>query len=103
VSPRPSTSRAVSRARVGPVLDASDRGRAVLEAIRRSNPSVQVIDRGAYARVLVPGSCRVTRGAIEGVLGRPFVLPTDLEAVMPAFKGFLRMDHDSIEWGCERV
>lgn len=83
---------------VGPVLEASAEGRAVLAAIRRSNSSVEVIDRGAYARVLVPERCVVTRRAIEEALGRPFRFPTDLEAVMPAFKGFLRMDDDRVEW-----
>lgn len=86
---------------VGPVLDASEGGRAVLAAIRQSNGSVEVVDRGAYARVLVPMRCIVTRRAIEDALGRPFSFPADLEAVMPAFKGFLRMDDDRVEWRCE--
>jgi toluene monooxygenase system ferredoxin subunit len=87
---------------VGPVLEASESGRAVLAAIRELNERVEVVDRGAYLRVLVPGCCVVTRRAVEQALGRAFHLPTDLEAVMPAFKGFLVMDDDRVEWRCER-
>jgi hypothetical protein len=89
--------------RVGPVLDTSREGRAVLAAICRSNAQVEVIERGAYSRVLVPGCCVVTRRAIEDALGSAFVFPADLEAVMPAFKGFLRLDPERVEWRCERV
>jgi toluene monooxygenase system ferredoxin subunit len=88
---------------VGPVLEASESGRAVLAAIRELNEQVEVVDRGAYLRVLVPGRCLVTRRAIEQALGRAFHLPTDLEALMPAFKGFLQMDDERVEWRCERV
>lgn len=88
---------------VGPVLEASESGRAVVAAIRELNEQVEVVDRGAYLRVLVPGRCVVTRRAIEQALGREFHLPTDLEALMPAFKGFLQMDDERIEWRCERV
>jgi toluene monooxygenase system protein D len=89
-------------ARVGPVLEASEPGRAVLAAIRQLNEQVDVVDRGAYLRVLVRGRCVVTREAIEHALGRPFRLPTDLEPLMIAFKGFLRMDEEQVEWKCER-
>ena len=89
--------------RVGPVLDTSRAGLAVLAAIRGSNGQVEVIERGAYSRVLVPGSCVVTRRAIEDVLGRAFVFPGDLEAVMPAFKGFIRLESDRVEWRYERI
>lgn len=75
----------------------------MLAAIRTSNHGVEVIDRGAYARVLVPVRCVVTRGAIEEVLGRAFRFPGDLEAVMPAFKGFLRISEQRVEWRCERL
>jgi toluene monooxygenase system ferredoxin subunit len=91
------------RRHVGPVLEASESGRAVVAAIRELNDPVEVIDRGAYLRVLVPDRCLVTRRAIEQALGRAFHLPTDLEALMPAFKGFLHMDEERVEWRCERV
>jgi toluene monooxygenase system protein D len=83
---------------VGPVLEASDSGRAVVAAIRRLNADVTVVDRGGYLRVLVPERCIVTRQAIELVLGQKFELPLDLEPLMPAFKGRITMDHERVEW-----
>jgi hypothetical protein len=52
-------------------------------------------------RVLVPRCCLVTREAIELELSQPFRVPLDLEPLMPAFKGLLRMDADSVEWRLE--
>lgn len=83
---------------VGPVLEASELGRAVLEAIRADNADVVVRDRGSYLRVLVPGRCVVRRAAIERVLGRPFRLPGDLEMVMPSFSGRLTVTEDEVSW-----
>jgi toluene monooxygenase system protein D len=83
---------------VGPVLEASDSGRAVVAAIRQLNADVTVVDRGGYLRVLVPGRCVVTRRAIELSLGQPFELPLDLEPLMPAFKGRISMDQERVEW-----
>jgi hypothetical protein len=83
---------------VGPVLEASATGRAVLLAIEDLNGDVNVQDRAAYMRVQVHGRCVVTRAAIENRLGRPFRLPMDLEAVMPAFSGVLLVDEDRAEW-----
>jgi toluene monooxygenase system protein D len=83
---------------VGPVLEASDSGRAVVAAIRDLNSDVTVLDRGGYLRVLVPGRCVVTRQAIERALGHGFELPIDLEAVMPAFKGRITIDGERVEW-----
>ncbi|HWA72065.1 MAG TPA: MmoB/DmpM family protein [Polyangiaceae bacterium] len=87
---------------VGPVLEGSPAGRAVVAAIQKLNRDVSVQDRGAYLRVLVPRCCRVTREAIERELGQAFRVPFDLEPLMPAFKGFISMDADSIEWSLEQ-
>lgn len=83
---------------VGPVLEASDSGRAVVAAIRDLNADVTVVDRGGYLRVLVPRRCVVTRKAIERAIGHKFELPLDLEALMPAFKGRIAMDGEHAEW-----
>jgi len=80
------------------VLESSPGGHAVVAAIQKLNSDVTVQDRGAYLRVLVPHTCLVTRQAIELELGRPFLLPQDLEALMPAFKGLVRIEADSVEW-----
>ena len=83
---------------VGPVLDASEAGRAIVAAIQATNANVTVHDRGAYLRVLVPGRCAVSRDAIERALGRPFRLPGDLEQLMPSFKGMLTVTTDEVVW-----
>jgi hypothetical protein len=83
---------------VGPVLDATDVGRAVVAAIRAAHPAALVQDRGSYLRVLVPSRCAVRRDAIERALGRAFTLPGDLEQVMPSFKGTLSITDDEVVW-----
>jgi toluene monooxygenase system protein D len=88
----------VSVPTVGPVLLPSDVGLAVLSAIRASNRDVEVQDRGAYLRVLAQSRCVVTRHAIELALGRPVLLPSDLELCMPSFKGRLRVDAERAVW-----
>jgi toluene monooxygenase system protein D len=83
---------------VGPVLESNDVARAIIAAIREANTDVQVHDRGAYLRVLVPGRCAVQRVTIERLLGRPFSLPADLELVMPSFKGTITISDDEVVW-----
>ena len=83
---------------VGPVLEAGEVGNAVIAAIRNLNREVLIQDRGSYFRVLVAGQCIVTRQAIEGILGRSFVLATELEQIMPAFKGKLSLTQDVAIW-----
>lgn len=87
---------------VGPVLEASESGRAVAAAIVELNPGALVQDRGAYLRVSVPGRCVVTRRAIEAELGHELEWPGGLELVMPAFQGLLSLDDDAAEWRLER-
>jgi toluene monooxygenase system protein D len=88
---------------VGPVLEASESGRAVVAAIVQLNPGARVQDRGAYLRVSVPGRCVVTRRAIEAELGRGVDWPGGLEVVMPAFQGRLSLDEEAAEWRLERA
>lgn len=83
---------------VGPVLEPSELGLAVLSAIQRLNREVHVRDRGAYLRVLCPERCVVTRQAIEAALGRGVSLPADLELAMTSFKGRLRIDAEGAVW-----
>jgi hypothetical protein len=84
--------------RVGPVLQAGELGRAIALAIVEANPSVEVIDRGAYYRVLADGRCTLTRSAVERISGRAFLLPGDLERVMPAFSGHLSINPQAASW-----
>lgn len=89
--------RAATR-RVGPVLQAGELGRAIALAIVEANPSAEVIDRGAYYRVLADGRCTLTRSAVERISGRAFLLPGDLERVMPAFSGYLSISPQAASW-----
>lgn len=87
---------------VGPVLLVGRVSDAIVAAIREAHPDAVVHDQGSYVRVLVPGRCALTRAAVERELGRPFDLPSDLESVMPSFKGRFRVTSDGAEWGRER-
>ncbi|HEV3192085.1 MAG TPA: Rieske 2Fe-2S domain-containing protein, partial [Polyangiaceae bacterium] len=78
--------------RVGPVLNAGPQTEAVVVAICSLNADVEVIDRGAYLRVLVPRLCRVTLEAIQRCGGSKFELPGDLERIMSSFQGRFRVD-----------
>lgn len=86
------------RVQVGPVLTAGVTAEAVIAAIRRENPGVAVTDHGGYLRVLAHQRCRVSRLGIERELGRPFLLPRDLELIMPSFRGKLCLDAESVTW-----
>ena len=83
---------------VGPVLQAGPLADAVISAIKACNRTVELLDRGAYVRVLTPERCVVTRAAIEAQTARPFRLPGELEAIMSSFKGRLRIDEDEAVW-----
>ena len=83
---------------VGPVLSKGRRTDAVVAAIRELNAGADVVDRGAYLRISVPLRCTVTRQAIEKHAGEPFLLPSDLEMIMPAFKGLLSLTEDEAVW-----
>ena len=86
---------------VGPVLTGHPRAQAVLEAIRRLNPSIEIQNRGSYIRVLAPRRCLVTRSAIEDILRQPFDFRAELEIMMPSFKGRMRLDDDEAVWTFE--
>lgn len=88
---------------VGPVLEAGEAAQAVIAAIRELNPGLEVRDRGAYLRVRVPRRCVVTRDAIERSLGRPFLLPGDLECVMPSFQGRFQVSEQEAVWSFEEA
>ena len=87
---------------VGPVLSTGLRADAIVAAIREENVTVSVQTHAGYLRVLVPERCRVTAVAIERALGGPFVLPRDLEQIMPSFKGRMRLDHECAVWEANR-
>jgi toluene monooxygenase system protein D len=88
---------------VGPVLQVGALSEAIVTAIRDLNADVIVIDRGGYLRVLVPHRCIVTRSAIERHLGRSVRFPGELETVMSAFKGMLKLTDDQAVWQFNRI
>jgi hypothetical protein len=45
--------------------------------------------------------CVLTSAAVEQITGQGFRLPADLEQVMPAFQGFLRLTESGVEWRAE--
>lgn len=83
---------------VGPVLARADLTDAVVAAIRDENREVTVVDRGGYVRVLAARRCAVSRAAIERHAGHPIRLPGDLEAIMPSFRGQLRLGEEGASW-----
>jgi len=83
---------------VGPVLQKGPTSDAIVAAIRELNGDIEVVDRGAYLRVLSPRRCRVTSAAVASRTGAPFRLPSDLELVMSSFKGLLDMSEDEAVW-----
>jgi hypothetical protein len=84
--------------RVGPVLQAGPVAAAIVAAIRELNAEVDVLDRGSYVRVLVPGGCRLTRARVEQHAGARFRLPQDLEQVMSSFKGRFFVSAEEARW-----
>jgi toluene monooxygenase system protein D len=86
------------REAVGPVLTPGPITDAVIAAIRGEHADVQVIDRGAYLRVMVPRRCRLDRARVERLLRANFELPADLEAIMPSFRGRLTIASDQVVW-----
>jgi toluene monooxygenase system protein D len=83
---------------VGPVLQATPLGRAVVMAIESSNDDVMIQDEGAYLRVMAHGSCRVSRLEVEAEFGQPIRFPGDLEVIMSSFAGLVSMDESGAVW-----
>jgi hypothetical protein len=86
---------------VGPVLTKGTLTDAVVNALRECNHDLACIDRGAYLRISVPRQCRLERAVVERHSRAPFRLPADLEAIMPSFKGRLRLTEEQATWTFE--
>ena len=87
---------------VGPLLTNTPAAWAVIDAILAANPEATLDDRGSYIRVSVPNYCSVQRTDIEAALGVAFLLPGDLERIMPAFAGSFAVSHDEAIWTAAR-
>lgn len=84
--------------RVGPVLHATPFAHVVAAVIEDENDGVVVRDEGAYLRVLAPGTCRLSRAALEAATGPALRFPGDLEVVMSSFTGVLKLTDDDVRW-----
>jgi nitrite reductase/ring-hydroxylating ferredoxin subunit len=84
--------------RVGPVLHATPFAHVVANVIEDENDDVVVLDEGAYLRVLAPGTCRLSRAALEAAIGPAIRFPGDLEIVMSSFIGVLKVADDGVVW-----
>jgi nitrite reductase/ring-hydroxylating ferredoxin subunit len=84
--------------RVGPVLHATPFAHVVAAVIEDENDDVVVLDEGAYLRVLAPGTCRLSRAALEVATGPAIRFPGDLEVVMSSFTGVLKLTDDTVIW-----
>lgn len=83
---------------VGPVLHATPFARIVISAIQDENDRVVVQDEGAYLRVLVPRSCRLSRAGLEAATGASVRFPGELEGVMSSFTGVMQLTEDDVVW-----
>jgi toluene monooxygenase system protein D len=83
---------------IGPVIQATQLGRAFVAAIEADNDGVEVHDEGAYLRVLGHRVCRVSRAAVEAQLGEPVRFPGDLEVIMSSFAGLVAMSETGAVW-----
>lgn len=86
------------RGAVGPVLMVGPVTDAIVTVIRRQHPAAEIVNRGSYLRVLVPGRCTVSRALVEAALRRPFRLPGDLERVMTSFRGRFAVSAEEASW-----
>jgi len=84
----------VAENEVGPVLLAGRVADAIVAAIRRQNAGARITLRGSYVRVAVSRRCEVDARVVADLLGEPFRLPSDLERVMPSFRGRLRLSDE---------
>lgn len=83
---------------VGPILIAGETTNKIVAAIKKLNKNVQIKYQGSYVRILAPFQCTLTRDAIQEQTGCPFILPDDLELLMPSFKGLFTVSKDEAVW-----
>lgn len=88
---------------VGPVFMKRDLAIAAIEAIARDNPDtfVGLLDRGLYVRVIGNRRLVLRRSTLEEAAGRPVRFPGEVEVMMSAFAGKIRMSGEEIVWYLE--
>lgn len=88
---------------VGPVLLPSPTADAMIAVIKQLNQHTKVTDRGSYVRITAPKRCILSIPILEQILGHSFVIPQDLEVVMPSFSGTLKLSPQNIVWSSPDV
>lgn len=88
---------------VGPVLMKSEMANYVIEAIARDNPDtfVGILDRGSYVRVIGNRRLVLRKDTLEEVAGREVRFPGEVEVIMSAFAGKIRVTGKDITWYLE--
>ena len=84
---------------VGPVMRCGDMADAVVEAIQADNAGRKIIveEHASYLRIKVEGECTVRFETVGDMLGRD-VDQGDIEANMPSFEGFIRVEDDQMRF-----
>ena len=84
---------------VGPVMRCGDMADAVVEAIQADNAGRKVVveEHASYLRIKVEGECTLLFETVGDMLGRD-VGQGDIEANMPSFEGFIRVDSDRMRF-----
>lgn len=87
---------------VGPVISDSRVAEAIVRAIATDNDQEPlVLDRGAYVRIGLPGTCRLTQATLDDELGDGELRVTAFENVMPSFAGRINVSEEEIVWYLE--
>jgi toluene monooxygenase system protein D len=88
---------------VGPVLTKAELAYHIIDAIITENPDnfMGIIDRGSYVRVIGRRRLRLSRKVLEEVAGREVRFPGEVEVLMSAFAGRIRVTGEYIEWYLE--
>lgn len=88
---------------VGPVVQVTAVGQAIVDAIVEHNEGVVVDDAGAYLRVFSPNTCVITRAQVEEHIGRELRWPGELEVIMSSFAGKVSMTDAGAAWWLAHV
>jgi hypothetical protein len=83
---------------VGPVLESGRTTTAIIEALKRRNAQLEIVDKGSYQRILTQRKCTLLVADVEDILGTRFRIPQDLEKIMPSFQGEIIFDVDKVIW-----
>lgn len=83
---------------VGPVLNVGVETESYIAALQRDNPQLRILDYKTYVRALHQQKCSLSRKTLEEELGASVLWPECLEAIMPSFKGRLKINSQQAEW-----